>query len=233
MHLSRSFPRKLISVALLACAAVFAPAAALVATVPRHARRGRRDPVHDRRARRLAEHRGQRYGWQRLLPPRSHQRLRAHLHRLRQSGGLGSQPRRPPARSAAHYHATTPPALVALPDGESASDQVQNLDAGLLPASRYAKAFAAGLQVYPPDQTTSKVAPHTRSSPVRVRARSTSRSSRRGFATIPEARADGTGARAGRGSGIAARGRASPYRRRHGADGFVTPVATPCSPSYR
>jgi hypothetical protein len=51
-------------------------------------------------------------------------------------------------------------ALVALPDGESASDQVQIVNAGLLPASRYAKAFAAGLRVYPPDQTTSKVAPY-------------------------------------------------------------------------
>jgi hypothetical protein len=73
--------------------------------------------------------------------------------------------------SAAHYHATTAPSLVTLANGESASAQVQIVDAGLLPAPRCAQAFAAGLRVYPPGQTTSKLAPYpflacSRSGPV-------------------------------------------------------------------
>ena len=96
MQMPRCSSRRLIGVAVLACAAALAPIAALVGASPTPA--GGRARLHDLRARHLDEHRGQRHGRERLLQPRVHQSLRSHVHAVRLPRGLGGQPRRSSAR---------------------------------------------------------------------------------------------------------------------------------------
>jgi hypothetical protein len=77
--------------------------------------------------------------------------------------------------SAAHYSSVAKPAVVTIADGATASAVVQIVDVGVYPGT-CVPAHAAGLRVYPPDQTAAKIVPFpflgcTRSGPIFVNAR--------------------------------------------------------------
>jgi hypothetical protein len=60
--------------------------------------------------------------------------------------------------SAAHYNSIAKPTVVTIADGATASAVVQIVDVGVFPGT-CAPVHAAGLRVYPPDQTTAKIVP--------------------------------------------------------------------------
>jgi hypothetical protein len=62
--------------------------------------------------------------------------------------------------SAAHYNSPKKPSVVTLADGDTATAIVQIVDTGVYPPSRCHQVRAAGLRVYPPDQLTAKVVPY-------------------------------------------------------------------------
>lgn len=77
--------------------------------------------------------------------------------------------------SAAHYSSVAKPTVVTIADGATASAVVQIVDVGVFPGT-CAPVHAAGLRVYPPDQTTAKIVPFpflacSRSGPIFVNAR--------------------------------------------------------------
>jgi hypothetical protein len=77
--------------------------------------------------------------------------------------------------SAAHYSSVAKPTVVTIAEGATASAVVQIVDVGVFPGT-CAPVHAAGLRVYPPDQTTAKIVPFpflacSRSGPIFVNAR--------------------------------------------------------------
>jgi len=60
--------------------------------------------------------------------------------------------------SAAHYSSVAKPTVVTIAEGATASAVVQIVDVGVFPGT-CAPVHAAGLRVYPPDQTTAKIVP--------------------------------------------------------------------------
>ncbi len=111
-------------------------------------------------ARRLAQHPGQRRRRKQLFQPRVHQPRRARLHAARLSGRLRRRPRRPPAGSAASRDAVHRPVTVTVRSGATVHAILRIVDAGNYPSSTCAQTTAAGLRVYPPGQTASKLVPY-------------------------------------------------------------------------
>ncbi len=77
--------------------------------------------------------------------------------------------------SAAHYSSVAKQAVVTIAEGATTSAVVQIVDVGVYPGT-CVPAHAAGLRVYPPDQTTAKFVPFpflacSRSGPIVVNAR--------------------------------------------------------------